>query len=123
MKIFQGLDDEELTEIVQYINEKCNEGAAVLVEGESDREALTGRGVVGEILTLHELLRRLEFGDGELRVLALLDLDREGERILRWLENKATSYLKLDTTVRTRLRRTERYRRGLRTVHQIFMGP
>ncbi|MCS7146418.1 MAG: hypothetical protein RMJ28_01085 [Nitrososphaerota archaeon] len=123
MRISRADENEELEEIVRYINEKCSEGAAVLVEGVSDREALSGRGVRGKIFTLHEFLKIVEFDALNMELIALLDLDREGERILRWLEGRTSHSLKLDYSTRMKLRKTQRYRRGLRTVHQIFMGP
>jgi len=107
---------------VRQINESCADGAIILVEGMSDREALVRRGVRGRIVTLHEFLKIMEDSHG-LRVIALLDLDRHGESTFRWLERRVAAPIELDNSLRTRLRRTKKYWRGLRTVHQIFMGP
>lgn len=123
MKILRGREDEEIEEIIRYINEECDRGAGILVEGVSDREALLMRGVRGRILTLHELYRAVKNDLGGLRLITLLDLDREGESILKRLEERFSSLLRLDHTARLRLRKTLKYRRGLRTIHQIFMSP
>ncbi|GBC70906.1 hypothetical protein HRbin02_00679 [Candidatus Calditenuaceae archaeon HR02] len=123
MKGFRDREDEEIDEIIRYINEECNRGAGILVEGVSDREALLTRGVRGRILTLHELYGVVKNDVGGLRLITLLDLDREGESILRRLEARFSNFLRLDHSARMRLRKTMKYRRGLRTIHQIFMSP
>lgn len=123
MKVLRGREDEEIEEIVRYINEECDRGAGILVEGVSDREALLLRGVRGRILTLHELYRVVKNEVCGLRLITLLDLDREGESILRRLEERFSNLLTLDHGARMRLRKTLKYRRGLRTIHQIFMHP
>ncbi|MEM0482635.1 MAG: hypothetical protein QXM16_07115 [Nitrososphaerota archaeon] len=123
MKILRVPENEEIEEIIRYINEECDRGADVLVEGVSDREALMMRGVKGRILTLHDLYKAVKNDVGGLRLITLLDLDREGENILRRLEERFSNLLSLDNTARMRLRKTQKYKRGLRTIHQIFMSP
>ncbi|MEM0444683.1 MAG: hypothetical protein QXO86_04265 [Nitrososphaerota archaeon] len=123
MKTFRGEEEEEIRDIVQLLNEECSSGATILVEGVGDRGALIERGVKGKIYTLNELLRIVENGLDCVKVIPLLDLDREGESILRWVGEKFSSYLQLDYSLRSRLRKTQRYRRGLRSIQQIFMAP
>ncbi|MEM2814321.1 MAG: hypothetical protein QW059_00250 [Nitrososphaerota archaeon] len=123
MKILRSSEEEEMKEIVRYLNESCDEGAVILVEGVSDRKALLERGVKGKIITLHEFLRNFKTDIKGLKLITLLDLDREGENILRRIEEKYSTLLRLDNSARMRLRMTQRYKRGLRTIHQIFMPP
>ncbi len=72
-----------LTSFVCELNMLAEEGAAVLVEGKRDRDALVGLGYHGQILTKASLhsergvagLRRVR------RVVMLTDLDEEGRRL------------------------------------------
>lgn len=124
MRINEVSEEEEIGEIVRIINEECEAGAAVVVEGETDREALVERGVAAKILTLRELMLRAEHGLLEdARVIVLLDLDREGERLTWWLRARLPNTVRLDLSLRERIRRSQRFKRGRRTIQQIFMGP
>jgi 5S rRNA maturation endonuclease (ribonuclease M5) len=124
LRINEVSEEEEIGEIVRIINEVCEAGAAVVVEGETDREALVERGVAAKILTLRELMLRAEHGLLEdARVIVLLDLDREGERLTWWLRARLPNTVRLDFSLRERIRRSQRFKRGRRTIQQIFMGP
>jgi 5S rRNA maturation endonuclease (ribonuclease M5) len=57
------------------------------------------------------------------RVIVLLDLDREGERLTWWLRARLPNTVRLDLSLRERIRRSQRFKRGRRTIQQIFMGP
>jgi len=50
----------------------------------------------------------------------LLDLDREGEAITRRLRAVLEGRVVLDESVRVMLRSTRRYKKGARTIHQLF---
>jgi 5S rRNA maturation endonuclease (ribonuclease M5) len=117
-------EEEEIEEIVRIINDESRAGASVVVEGETDRAALLGRGVTAHVLTLRELILGAKRGglEGE-RILVLLDLDSEGEALLRRLRSLLPPTAKLDTALRERIRGTQRYRHGRRTIQQIFMAP
>lgn len=123
MRIFRGDEEQEIQEIIQLLNEECSSGATILVEGVSDRNTLVESGVKGTIYTLNELLRLVENGLDGARVIPLLDLDKEGENILGWLSERFAANILLDRSLRGRLRKTRRYKRGLRSIHQIFMAP
>jgi 5S rRNA maturation endonuclease (ribonuclease M5) len=124
LRINEVSEEEEIGEIVRIIKEECEAGAAVVVEGETDREALVERGVAAKILTLRELMLRAEHGLLEdARVIVLLDLDREGERLTWWLRARLPNTVRLDLSLRERIRRSQRFKRGRRTIQQIFMGP
>jgi len=115
-------EEEEIREVVETIN-KCIDGRTlILVEGVTDIRVLREAGVNAEIYTLYEFYKFVETltKNQALRVIAMLDLDREGESILRKLKEKYSNIVKFDESLRKKLRMTSRYKRGLRTIYQLF---
>lgn len=116
------LVETEWSEIVALVEELNQLGNAVLVEGRTDAEALMSAGVKCRVLTLSEFEERVARGEAS-EVVVLTDLDREGEAHLRRLTRRFGGSVKLLTGPRERLRRTSRYRRGMRSVSELFRPP
>ncbi|MDW8093248.1 MAG: hypothetical protein RMJ06_06165 [Nitrososphaerota archaeon] len=113
-------DDEEIDEIVRKLNERVETSPALLlVEGEKDRERVTSRGFRGQVLTLYELMSRVESYE-RVEVIVLLDLDRQGEELLGYLRRRLGPNVKLDEEFRNSLRRTRRFRMGYRSIEELF---
>jgi 5S rRNA maturation endonuclease (ribonuclease M5) len=122
MQNMRNSEEEEIREVVETIN-KCIDGRTlILVEGVTDIRVLREAGVNAEIYTLYEFYKFVETltKNQALRVIAMLDLDREGESILRKLKEKYSNIVKFDESLRKKLRMTSRYKRGLRTIYQLF---
>jgi|YelNatPaOPRAMG01_1025707.scaffolds.fasta_scaffold144060_2 5S rRNA maturation endonuclease (ribonuclease M5) len=122
MQNMHNSEEEEIREVVETIN-KCIDGRTlILVEGVTDIRVLREAGVNAEIYTLYEFYKFVETltKNQALRVIAMLDLDREGESILRKLKEKYSNIVKFDESLRKKLRMTSRYKRGLRTIYQLF---
>ncbi len=122
IKNMHNEDREEIEEIVKLINNSVDENTFILVEGKSDIEALREAGIKAKIYTLYDFYKLADSFSlrHASRVVVLLDLDREGELILRRLKNKYSNTVKFDEFLRKRLRTTDRYKRGLRTIYQLF---
>jgi 5S rRNA maturation endonuclease (ribonuclease M5) len=118
----RNYEEEELREVVETINRCIDRHTLILVEGVTDIRVLREAGVNAEICTLYEFYKFVETltKNKALRVIAMLDLDREGESILRRLKEKYSNIVKFDEFPRKRLRMTSRYKRGLRTIYQLF---
>ncbi|MEN3047358.1 MAG: hypothetical protein ABDH63_01055 [Candidatus Caldarchaeales archaeon] len=116
------LVESEWSEIQALVDELNQLGKAVLVEGRTDAEALRSAGVKCEVLTLSEFDEQVVRGELS-EVVVLTDLDREGEAHLRRLTRRHGGSVKLLTGQRERLRRTLRYRRGMRSVSELFRPP
>lgn len=111
---------EELCDVVSLLNDVCRDGAILLVEGMSDAEALREAGISGQVVTLDRFRQAVVRGAISGTVVALLDLDREGEATMRRLKAMLEGRVTLDGSVRERLRATRRYKRGARTIQQLF---
>ncbi len=118
----RNCEEEEIREVVETINKCIDKHTLILVEGATDIQALREAGVNAEIYTLYEFhkLVKTSTKSQALRVIAMLDLDKEGESILRKLKAKYSSTVKFDEFPRKKLKMTSRYKRGLRTIYQLF---
>ncbi len=118
----RNCEEEEIREVVETINKCIDRHTLILVEGVTDIRVLREAGVNAEIYTLYEFYKFVETStkNQKLRVIAMLDLDREGESMLRKLKEKYSNTVKFDEFPRKRLRMTSRYKRGLRTIYQLF---
>jgi 5S rRNA maturation endonuclease (ribonuclease M5) len=97
---------EFLTVFIGELNALAEEGAAVLVEGKRDRDALTRLGYTGPVLTKASL--HSERGVAGLRrvklAIILTDLDEEGRRLAaRYAEFFALRGIETSLTQRRRL--------------------
>lgn len=115
-------EEEEIREVVEIINNSIDNHTLVLVEGVTDIRALREAGITAKIYTLFEFYKLVESEQRSqaIKVIAMLDLDREGESTLRKLRNKYSNIVKFDEFPRKKLRMTNRYKRGLRTIYQLF---
>lgn len=109
----------EWLEILALVEEMNQLKKSVLVEGREDLEALRSAGVSCEVLTLSEFEELVE-GVEVRELVVLTDLDREGDEHLSRLLRKHSGSVNFLTGVRQRLRRTRRYKRGMRRISEIF---
>lgn len=76
---------DEFVDILENLKMDSRNGIPIIVEGERDADSLRRLGVSGEIITVKSirgLRRRFEREDIR-EVILLLDLDREGEHVLK----------------------------------------
>jgi len=122
MQNMRNSETEEIREVVELINKSVDRDTLILVEGVTDIKALKDAGIEAEIFTLYEFYKLMETQPTThaLKVIAMLDLDREGESMLKKLKEKYSTFVKFDEFPRKMLRMTNRYKRGLRTIYQLF---
>ncbi|MEM2374147.1 MAG: hypothetical protein QXI11_06855, partial [Thermoproteota archaeon] len=103
-------------------NSSIDNNTLILVEGVTDLRALQEAGINAKIFTLFDFYKWMdsEQHGKAFRVIAMLDLDREGESTLRKLKNKYSNIVNFDELPRKKLRMTNRYKKGLRTIYQLF---
>jgi len=99
---------ERVSELIQRLNAEAAGGAALVVEGRRDLEALRALGVRGAILcaksSSSRLLDFVEGIDTRLKVIVLTDFDAAGERLARFLrETLERQGVKVDLAYRERL--------------------
>ncbi len=87
---------DEFGEILEKLKADSRSGIPIIVEGERDAESLRRLGVLGEIITIKSirgLRRRFEREDVR-EVILLLDLDREGEHVLKLVKKSLEGVVK-----------------------------
>ena len=87
---------DEFEEILEKLKADSRIGIPIIVEGERDAESLRRLGVSGEIITVRSirgLRRRFEREDVR-EVILLLDLDREGEHVLKLVKKSLEGVVK-----------------------------
>ena len=87
---------DEFAEILEKLKADSRSGIPIIVEGERDAESLRRLGVSGEIITVRSIrgLRR-KFEREDIReVILLLDLDREGEHVLKLVKKSLEGVVK-----------------------------
>ena len=67
-----------LSDFIYHLNQRSNEGWAIMVEGARDERALRRLGYVGGLATISSFVRRGPRAFNGSRVVVLTDLDREG---------------------------------------------
>ena len=87
---------DEFAEILEKLKADSRSGIPIIVEGERDAESLRRLGVSGEIITVRSirgLRRRFEREDVR-EVILLLDLDEEGEHVLKLVRKSLEGVVK-----------------------------
>jgi len=87
---------DEFEEILEKLKADSRIGIPIIVEGERDAESLRRLGVSGEIITVRSirgLRRRFEREDVR-EVILLLDLDKEGEHVLKLVKKSLEGVVK-----------------------------
>jgi len=87
---------DEFEEILEKLKADSRIGIPIIVEGERDAESLRRLGVSGEIITVRSirgLRRRVEREDVR-EVILLLDLDKEGEHVLKLVKKSLEGVVK-----------------------------
>lgn len=111
---------EEVAEVIRKLNEAIRyERIVVLVEGERDSRYLRSSGFEGKIVTFQKFVANPE-EFSNLRVVLLIDLDRHGEELVRLVRQRYGSIVTLDESFRNELRRTKRFKRGCRSIEELF---
>ena len=111
---------EELASIVDKLSAESLNGIPIIVEGRRDEEGLRRAGVRGEIIQVKSIkgLRRFFEQRDVKRVILLLDLDSEGERLMKILIQSLEGVVgEIDLSYRRRLMEFKRY--GLIEVESI----
>lgn len=87
---------EEFAEILEKLKADSKSGIPIIVEGERDAESLRRLGVSGEIITVRSVkgLRRKFEREDVREVILLLDLDREGEHVLKLVKRTLEGVVK-----------------------------
>lgn len=103
---------EELTNIIDKLSAESLNGVPIIVEGRRDEEGLRRVGIRGEILQVKSIkgLRRFfEQRDVE-RVILLLDLDSEGEKLMKILVQSLEGVVgEIDLSYRRKLMEFKRF--------------
>lgn len=98
---------DEFSDIVGKLADESRHGIPIIVEGKRDEEALRRLGINGEIIlmkSIRGLRRRLENRNLR-RIILLLDLDNEGERLLKLLKKSLEGVVReIDVTYWKKLR-------------------
>ncbi len=98
---------DEFEEILEKLKADSRIGIPIIVEGERDAESLRRLGVSGEIITVRSirgLRRRFEREDVR-EVILLLDLDKEGEHVLKLVKKSLEGVVKqVNVSYRQRLK-------------------
>ena len=103
---------EELASIVDKLSAESLNGVPIIVEGRRDEEGLRRAGVRGEIIQVKSIkgLRRFFEQRDVKRVILLLDLDSEGERLMKILIQSLEGVVgEIDLSYRRRLMEFKRY--------------
>jgi len=111
---------EELASIVDKLSAESLNGIPIIVEGRRDEEGLRRAGVRGEIIQVKSIkgLRRFFEQRDVKRVILLLDLDSEGERLMKILIQSLEGVVgEIDLSYRRRLMEFKRY--GLIEIESI----
>ncbi|MCD6260305.1 MAG: toprim domain-containing protein [Thaumarchaeota archaeon] len=111
---------EELASIVDKLSAESLNGVPIVVEGRRDKEGLRRAGVRGEIIQVKSIkgLRRFFEQRDVKRVILLLDLDSEGERLMKTLIQSLEGVVgEIDLSYRRRLMEFKRY--GLIEIESI----
>ena len=111
---------EELASIVDKLSAESLNGIPIIVEGKRDEEGLRRAGVRGEIIQVKSIkgLRRFFEQRDVKRVILLLDLDSEGERLMKTLIQSLEGVVgEIDLSYRRRLMEFKRY--GLIEIESI----
>ena len=111
---------EELASIVDKLSAESLNGIPIIVEGRRDEEGLRRAGVRGEIIQVKSIkgLRRFFEQRDVKRVILLLDLDSEGERLMKALIQSLEGVVgEIDLSYRRRLMEFKRY--GLIEIESI----
>ena len=111
---------EELASIVDKLSAESLNGVPIVVEGRRDEEGLRRAGVRGEIIQVKSVkgLRRFFEQRDVRRVILLLDLDSEGERLMKTLIQSLEGVVgEIDLSYRRRLMEFKRY--GLIEIESI----
>ena len=87
---------DEFAEILEKLKADSRSGIPIIVEGERDAESLRRLGVSGEIITVRSIrgLRRKFEREDVREVILLLDLDREGEHVLKLVKKSLEGVVK-----------------------------
>lgn len=87
---------DEFMEILEKLRADSRNGIPIIVEGEKDAESLRRLGVRGEIITVRSIrgLRRRFERDDVREVILLLDLDKEGEHVLKLVKRSLEGVVK-----------------------------
>ena len=87
---------DEFGEILEKLKADSRSGIPIIVEGERDAESLRRLGVSGEIITVRSIrgLRRKFEREDVKEVILLLDLDREGEHVLKLVKKSLEGVVK-----------------------------
>ena len=111
---------EELASIVDKLSAESLNGVPIIVEGRRDEEGLRRAGVRGEIIQVKSVkgLRRFFEQRDVRRIILLLDLDSEGERLMKALIQSLEGVVgEIDLSYRRRLMEFKRY--GLIEIESI----
>jgi len=111
---------EELASIVDKLSAESLNGIPIIVEGKRDEEGLRRAGVRGEIIQVKSIrgLRRFFEQRDVKRVILLLDLDSEGDRLMKTLIQSLEGVVgEIDLSYRRRLMEFKRY--GLIEIESI----
>ena len=103
---------ENLANIVDKLSAESLNGIPIIVEGRRDEEGLRRAGVRGEIIQVKSIkgLRRFFEQRDVKRVILLLDLDSEGERLMKILIQSLEGVVgEIDLSYRRRLMEFKRY--------------
>jgi len=103
---------EELANIVEKLSAESLNGVPIIVEGRRDEEGLRRAGVRGEIIQVKSIkgLRRFFEQRDVKRVILLLDLDSEGEKLVKILIQSLEGVVgEIDLSYRRRLMEFKRF--------------
>jgi len=103
---------EELTNIIDKLSTESLNGVPIIVEGKRDAEGLRRAGVRGEIIQVKSIkgLRRFFEQRDVKKVILLLDLDSEGEKLLKILIQSLEGVVgEIDLSYRRRLMEFKRF--------------
>jgi len=103
---------EELANIIEKLSAESLNGVPIIVEGRRDEEGLRRAGVRGEIIQVKSIkgLRRFFEQRDVKRVILLLDLDSEGEKLVKILIQSLEGVVgEIDLSYRRRLMEFKRF--------------
>ena len=103
---------EELTNIIDKLSTESLNGVPIIVEGKRDAEGLRRAGVRGEIIQVKSIkgLRRFFEQRDVKKVILLLDLDSEGEKLMKILIQSLEGVVgEIDLSYRRRLMEFKRF--------------
>lgn len=115
---------DEFAEILEKLRADSRNGIPIIVEGERDAESLRRLGVHGEIITVRSIrgLRRRFERDDVREVILLLDLDKEGEHVLKLVKRSLEGVVKqVNVSYWRRLRMFKRL--GFTQIENLYQVP